>query len=71
MVVVQIFARDPKLVSRESSEDSDEGDIATRTFFESLFRFADKNGKGELVVEDLETLFQARVVSCMAPCCDV
>lgn len=57
---MQILARDPKLVGRQSNADSDGGDIATRTFFESLFRFADKSGKGELVVEDLETLFQVR-----------
>lgn len=57
MVVVQVLARDPKLV-RESSEDSDGGDFATRTFFKSIFLFADNNDKGELVVEDLETLFQ-------------
>lgn len=71
VMVVQVLARDPRPVGRESNEDSDGGDFATRTFFETLFLFADKNGKGELVVEDLETLFQARSFSCVVLCCAV
>lgn len=59
-MIVQVLARDRKLANRESSGDSDGGDFASRTFFESLFLLADKADKGELVVEDLETLFQAR-----------
>lgn len=38
-------------------------DILARSFFEALFIFADKDDKGELVVEDLEMLFQVTVQS--------
>ena len=60
-MIVQVLARGPRSVGRESSEDSDGGDFATRTLFETLFLFADKSGRGELAVEDLESLFQARL----------
>lgn len=36
------------------------GDFLARSFFESIFLFADKDNKGELVVDDLKTLFQVR-----------
>lgn len=68
-MITQILARDSKLVGRENDEDADGGDFATRTFFESLFLLADNNNKGELVVEDFETLFQARNERrCRLPC---
>lgn len=35
----------------------------TRSFFEALFLFADKDLKGELVVDDLETLFHVWHIS--------
>ncbi len=53
----QVLKGDPK-VNRNIS-DPEGGDSISRAFFESLFIFADKDDKGELVVEDLETLFQA------------
>lgn len=52
----QVVTKESK-VHRDIS-DSDGGDSTSRSFFESLFIFFDKDDKGELVVEDLETLFQ-------------
>lgn len=70
VVIAQVLARNPKPIGLESNKDPDGFcDFATRAFFESLFLFADKDDKGELVVEDLETLFQARSLSlCWLAC---
>lgn len=57
VLLEQVLTGEPK-VDRNIS-DSEGGDSISRAFFESLFIFADKDDKGELVVEDLETLFQA------------
>jgi len=50
----QVLTTEPK-----GDRSSEGGDSTSSAFFESLFIFADKDDKGELVVEDLETLFQA------------
>lgn len=55
----QVLTRDSSQIGNMNSEDSGGGDFATRSFFESLFMLGDKDNKGELTVEDLETLFQA------------
>lgn len=46
----------------EAASDGDAygGDFVVRSFFESVFLFADKDNKGELVVNDLKILFQVR-----------
>lgn len=38
------------------------GDFASCSLFEALFHFADKDGKGELGLDDLETLFRVSIV---------
>lgn len=55
----QVLARDSGWIDRSNSEDTGGGDFATSSFFESLFILAEKDNKGELTVEDLETLFKA------------
>lgn len=37
--------------------EADGGDFLTNSFFKALFQFADEDGKGELIVDNLETLF--------------
>lgn len=39
------------------------GEIVARSFFESVFLFADKDNKGKLVVNDLKILFQVRSIN--------
>ncbi|CAM9229407.1 unnamed protein product [Laminaria digitata] len=48
-----------KSTGAASNGDPYGGDLVARSFFESVFRFADKDDKGELVVNDLKMLFQA------------
>ncbi|CAM9363404.1 unnamed protein product [Pylaiella littoralis] len=55
----EVLARDSGWIDRSNSEDTGGGDFATSSFFESLFILAEKDNKGELTVEDLETLFKA------------
>ncbi|CAM9323480.1 unnamed protein product [Ectocarpus fasciculatus] len=54
----KLLAKDPKRENRDNG-DSGDGDFVVSSFFEALFIFADKDAKGELIVEDLEILFQA------------
>lgn len=49
-----------KAMEAASNGDAYGGDFVVRSFFESIFLFADKGNKGELVVNDLKILFQVR-----------
>lgn len=46
--------------TRVGNSGTNSDNFVTLSFFEALFLFADKDAKGELVVDDLETLFQVR-----------
>lgn len=49
-----------KAMEAASNGDAYGGDLVARSFFKSIFLFADKDNKGELVVNDLKILFQVR-----------
>ncbi|CAM9420523.1 unnamed protein product, partial [Sphacelaria rigidula] len=53
----EILFRD-KAENAQGGEGRDSGDFASSSLFEALFYFADKDGKGELGFDDLETLFR-------------
>ncbi|CAM9387406.1 unnamed protein product, partial [Ectocarpus sp. 13 AM-2016] len=53
----KLLTKDRKRRNRDNG-DAGDGDFVVSSFFEALFMLADKDEKGELVVEDLEILFQ-------------
>ncbi|CAN0520347.1 unnamed protein product, partial [Ectocarpus sp. 12 AP-2014] len=54
----KLLTKDRKRGNRDNG-DAGDGDFVVSSFFEALFMLADKDEKGELIVEDLEILFQA------------